>query len=292
MNLTHNRFGMLIYYALRITCFYCRKKWKKQNCSVLIGKFIISNNLNLSDFNLKSFTVAWTVHRAQAVYRCWNDWRRKAEPLCARFINRVHWSLKCLINCMQSPKVIVYSKDQLKTSFHLWAIRDCHVQAIIIRPIFVSEIKLFIPELLQHFHNWFFTLIVAVMEIAVGEYEVDFTRMMAAAIKKYYEDRDKYDLEQLQATTESILRSSRNENCDKNDVTVYEFANSNNNDGVTIKKFKEIREVKESTSKFRMEKHTETASLLMQFFVLFDRNFKASSRNRVCIHCTNTVLFF
>lgn len=104
---------------------------------------------------------------------------------------------------------------------------------------------------------------------------------MAAAIKKYYEDRDKYDLEQLQATTESILRSGRNENCDKNNVTVYEFANANHNDDVTIKKFKEIGEVKETANKFRMEKHTETASLLMQFFVLFDRNFKACSRNRV-----------
>lgn len=104
---------------------------------------------------------------------------------------------------------------------------------------------------------------------------------MAAAIKKYYEDRDKYDLEQLQATTESILRSGRNENCDKNNVTVYEFANTNNNDDVSIKKFKEVREAKETASKFRMEKHTEPASLLMQFFVLFDRYFKACSRNRV-----------
>lgn len=127
------------------------------------------------------------------------------------------------------------------------------------------------------------------MEIAVGEYEVDFTRMMAAAVKKYYEDRDKYDLEQLQATTESILRSSRNENCDKANVTVYEFANANNNDDVTISKFKEIREVKESNNKFRMGKHTEAASLIMQFFVLFERNFKASSRNRVSILQRNRI---
>lgn len=132
----------------------------------------------------------------------------------------------------------------------------------------------------------YFTLNITVMEIAVGEYEVDFTRMMAAAIKKYYEDRDKYDLEQLQATTESILRASQHGNCDKTNVTIYEFANANNNDDVTIKKFKEIREVKETVSKFRMEKHTETASLLMQFFVLFDRNYKASSRNIVsCLRC-------
>lgn len=116
------------------------------------------------------------------------------------------------------------------------------------------------------------------MEIAVGEYEADFTRMMAAAVKKYYEDRDKYDLEQLQATTEAILRSSQNENCDKKNVTVYEF----DTDDVT-KKVKEIREIKDTAKKFRMEKNTETASLLMQFFVLFDRNFKASSRNRVSI---------
>lgn len=119
------------------------------------------------------------------------------------------------------------------------------------------------------------------MEIAVGEYEVDFTRMMASAVKKYYEDRDKYDLEQLQATTEAILRSGRIENCDKNNVTVYEFANANNNEDAIVKKFKEIPQVKDAPSKFRMKKHTETASLLMQFFVLFDRNFKASSRNRV-----------
>lgn len=126
------------------------------------------------------------------------------------------------------------------------------------------------------------------MEIAVGEYEVDFTRMMAAAIKKYYEDRDKYDLEQLQATTESILRASQTGKCDNDNndnVTVYEFVNKNNNDDVIIKKFKEIQEVKAATGKFRMEKHTENATLLMQFFVLFDRNFKASSRNRVSTCC-------
>lgn len=33
--------------------------------------------------------------------------------------------------------------------------------------------------------------------------------------------------------------------------------------------------------KFRMKKGCEGASLFMQFLVLFDRNFKASSRNKV-----------
>lgn len=43
------------------------------------------------------------------------------------------------------------------------------------------------------------------MEVAVGEYEVDLTKMMSTAVKKYYEDRDKHYLEMV-ATTENIIR--------------------------------------------------------------------------------------
>lgn len=34
----------------------------------------------------------------------------------------------------------------------------------------------------------------AVIEIAVGEYDVDFSKLMAAAVKKYHEERDTYYL--------------------------------------------------------------------------------------------------
>lgn len=33
-----------------------------------------------------------------------------------------------------------------------------------------------------------------VMEVAVGEYEIDMSKMVHAASKKYYEDRDHYSL--------------------------------------------------------------------------------------------------
>lgn len=32
------------------------------------------------------------------------------------------------------------------------------------------------------------------MEVAVGEYEIDMSKMVHAASKKYYEDRDHYSL--------------------------------------------------------------------------------------------------
>lgn len=118
------------------------------------------------------------------------------------------------------------------------------------------------------------------MEIAIGEYDADFPRMMATAVKKYYEDRDKYDLQQLQTTTVSILcaTAQTDRNCDKKAVTVYEFTNA---DDVTAQKIQEIRDAKAATGKFRMEKQSEHASLLMQFLVLYDRYFKACSRNTV-----------
>lgn len=43
------------------------------------------------------------------------------------------------------------------------------------------------------------------MEVAVGEYEVDFNKMMSSALKKYYEDRDKHYLEMV-ASTEDMFR--------------------------------------------------------------------------------------
>lgn len=63
-------------------------------------------------------------------------------------------------------------------------------------------------------------------------------------------------------------------------VTMYEFDNTN--DEVLLKKqLNGIVQNNESDKKFHMSKHTDTASWLMQFFVLFGRYFKACSRNTV-----------
>lgn len=72
--------------------------------------------------------------------------------------------------------------------------------------------------------------------------------------------------------------------CDNESIKIYQFDTvNNNNDEATIEEKKiSSRELKTS-KKFRMEKHSEGASLFMQFVVLFDRNFKASSRNAVFI---------
>lgn len=63
-------------------------------------------------------------------------------------------------------------------------------------------------------------------------------------------------------------------------VTMFEFDN-NNDEAILKKQLNALND--ESHSKFRMGKHTETASLLMQFFILYSRNFKACSRNTVII---------
>lgn len=112
------------------------------------------------------------------------------------------------------------------------------------------------------------------MEIAVGEYEVDFPKMMGAAVKKYYEERDLHDLERLRVATESIIRSTINVNCDNSkSVTVFQFADAKND-----------LTAPETGETFHMDNLTESASLLMQFLVLFGRYFKASSRNKVSHH--------
>lgn len=75
------------------------------------------------------------------------------------------------------------------------------------------------------------------------------------------------------------------ERCDSNEkITVYEFDTVNNNmDDLDNKQYKEYQTVKDNGKKFRMKNCNEGASLFMQFIVLFDRNFKASSRNAVII---------
>lgn len=63
-------------------------------------------------------------------------------------------------------------------------------------------------------------------------------------------------------------------------VTMYEFDEID--DKVILKKqLGNIEQNNGSKKKFHMSEHTDRASLLMQFFVLFSRNFKACSRNRV-----------
>lgn len=129
--------------------------------------------------------------------------------------------------------------------------------------------------------------IFTVMEIAIGEYDIDLSVMMGSALKKYYEDRDKHYLGDVAATANIIqANTDTNVNSENNVVTVYKLNNLNNNDEVILKTYREVRVLKESEKKFRMEKNTETASLLMQFFVLFERNLKASSRNTVSL-CLN-----
>lgn len=78
---------------------------------------------------------------------------------------------------------------------------------------------------------------------------------------------------------------SADKKCDSNEkITVYEFDTVNNNNGdLDGKRYKEVRAVKDKNKKFRMERFDEGASLFMQFVVLFDRNFKASSRNAVIL---------
>ena len=35
---------------------------------------------------------------------------------------------------------------------------------------------------------------IAVMEVAIGEYDIDLTKMMGTALKKYYEERDAHSI--------------------------------------------------------------------------------------------------
>lgn len=47
------------------------------------------------------------------------------------------------------------------------------------------------------------------LEIAVGEYDVDMSKLMATAVKKYHEDRDKHYLGSL--TTNNYIRADSGE---------------------------------------------------------------------------------
>lgn len=55
----------------------------------------------------------------------------------------------------------------------------------------------------------------------------------------------------------------------------------NNNEEVNGKRYRIPRGSKDDGNKFRIKNQSERASILMQFLVLFDRNFKASIRNLV-----------
>lgn len=40
----------------------------------------------------------------------------------------------------------------------------------------------------------FFFIFIAVMEVAIGEHDIDLTKMMGTALKKYYEERDAHSI--------------------------------------------------------------------------------------------------
>lgn len=142
------------------------------------------------------------------------------------------------------------------------------------------------------------------IEIAVGEYDMDMTKLMAAATKKMHEERDKYYMNNITNTNciragwfifndfihikysslnILVIISADNQKRYVNDkLTVYEFDTENNNvDSSPHSEYKVARSIKDDNKKFRMAKCNEGASVLKQFIVLFDRNFKASSRNAV-----------
>lgn len=123
-----------------------------------------------------------------------------------------------------------------------------------------------------------FKILFTVMEIAIGEYDCDFEKMIGAADKKYYEERDLNDLEKLRETTENIIRSTINENCDiDKSVQVFKFTEKND------LKPNAVYNPNMTESKFHVDNPNQAASLFMQFIVLFGRYFKASIRNRVRI---------
>lgn len=65
---------------------------------------------------------------------------------------------------------------------------------------------------------------------------------------------------------------------------MYKFgAVENNNEEITVKRYRISRGSKDSEEKFRMKDVTERAGLFMQFLILFGRNFKASIRNVVSV---------
>lgn len=74
---------------------------------------------------------------------------------------------------------------------------------------------------------------------------------------------------------------------------MYKFgAVENNNEEISVKRYRISRGSKDSTEKFRIKHESERATLFMQFLVLFDRNFKASIRNVVCKHFCIRVMNF
>lgn len=72
---------------------------------------------------------------------------------------------------------------------------------------------------------------------------------------------------------------------DGSKIAVYKFGTveNNNEEVINSRRYRISRGSKDNGTKFRMKDATERASLLMQFLILYDRNFKASIRNAVCI---------
>lgn len=65
---------------------------------------------------------------------------------------------------------------------------------------------------------------------------------------------------------------------------MYKFTTTpieNNNEEINAKWYKMTRTQKETQDKFRIKQQNERASIFMQFFILFNRYFKASIRNTV-----------
>lgn len=69
---------------------------------------------------------------------------------------------------------------------------------------------------------------------------------------------------------------------DDGKVAVYKFNTlDNNNEEINAKRYRISRGSKDDGTKFRIKNQSERASVLMQFLILFNRNFKASIRNAV-----------
>ncbi|XP_055314826.1 ATP-binding cassette sub-family G member 1 [Sitodiplosis mosellana] len=151
--------------------------------------------------------------------------------------------------------------------------------------IYQGPIKELVPFMSDHglecpsYHNPADFLI----EVAVGEYDVNLSKLMAAAVKKYHEERDTYYLGTYKR--DNFIRADSGGSFDGGKVAVYKFNTmDNNNEEMNVKRYRISRGSKDDGTKFRIKNQSERASVLMQFLVLFDRNFKASIRNAFLIY--------
>ncbi|XP_031638739.1 ATP-binding cassette sub-family G member 4 [Contarinia nasturtii] len=151
--------------------------------------------------------------------------------------------------------------------------------------IYQGPIKELVPFMSDHglecpsYHNPADFLI----EIAVGEYDVDMSKMMAGAVKKFNEERDTYYLGTF--SRDNYILADAGENFDNGKVAVYKFGTvDNNNEDINVKRYRISRGSKDDGRKFRIKNPNERASIFMQFLILFERNFKASIRNAFLIY--------